>query len=334
MALTLSATPILTRNGTFNNLPPEVLLDIIPYIPYSPSNISSLSLTCWGLNTLVIAHEQVLVTAIRKLHFRPRTISLFPGLPKSYKGLRTLHYRLETLEDSHRHWLQIKNHSLELHWLKGRWEQVHKAGLLLLYRVQDTEGYEEKLMLLKQLSGTSLACLLFKLISSIHILRVRGPEPINAGYASGDIMVRSDIELAFEELLLQHGPRFFVVMLEAGKTSGKKEWAVRYASFFSCCSHCPFAYGANLESTHRTLQTEIAGMKSRQLPSPNGMLKPPTLISSLRRALAAKARCEVHQTVAKMWEILSSTGFDDVDEEKMVSIVSGEELERGMKRIF
>jgi hypothetical protein len=35
-----------------------------------------------------------------------------------------------------------------------------------------------------------------------------------------------------------------------------------------------------------------------------------------------------------MWEILSSTSFDEMDEEKLVKIVQGVELKGGMKRIF
>ena len=89
-----------------------------------------------------------------------------------------------------------------------------------------------------------------------------------------------------------------------------------------------------MDATFSTLETEVAGMESRQLPLTSGEPKPSTLISSLRRALAARAECEVSQTVSKMWEILSSTGFDDVDDWKMGTLVRGEQLERGMRRIF
>ena len=75
-------------------------------------------------------------------------------------------------------------------------------------------------------------------------------------------------------------------------------------------------------------------MEERQLPTPDGEPKPPTLISSFRRALAVRVGCEISQTVTKMWTILSSTGFDDVDEEMVVRIVHGKEVEKGMRRIF
>ena len=75
-------------------------------------------------------------------------------------------------------------------------------------------------------------------------------------------------------------------------------------------------------------------MEDRQQSHPNGVHKPPTLISSLRRAFATQVGCEVSQTVSKMWEVLSCTGFDDLDEEIMLKIIGGGQVGRGMKRIF
>lgn len=77
------------------------------------------------------------------------------------------------------------------------------------------------------------------------------------------------------------------------------------------------------------LRAEIAGMEDRQ-----SDLYPPTLISCLRRALARQSGCEIRQTVTRMWEILSSTGFDEVDEAVMAKVVKGEILDMGMRRIF
>ena len=73
-------------------------------------------------------------------------------------------------------------------------------------------------------------------------------------------------------------------------------------------------------------------MQSRQSPA-----HPPTLISVLRRALAEKTGVDVRFAVSKMWEVLASTGFDDLEGGRMVNVVRGEELsgeERGMRRIF
>lgn len=85
---------------------------------------------------------------------------------------------------------------------------------------------------------------------------------------------------------------------------------------------------------HSALTKEVAGMIERQSPTPEGNPKPPTLTSCLRRAFAAKLGGHISENVGKMWAILSSTGFDEVDDEKLVKIVRGEEIEGGMKRIF
>lgn len=74
-------------------------------------------------------------------------------------------------------------------------------------------------------------------------------------------------------------------------------------------------------------------MYERQMPYPTGEPKPPTLISSLRRALAARLECDISQTVTKMWEILASTSFDEVDHLKLTQIVGGVAILGGMKRM-
>ena len=214
---------------TFSNLPPEILLEIIPHVPYFHQNLLNLRLASSGTNDLIIHHEQSLVSAIKRTQFTHATLSLFPGLAHSYSGLRFLHQSLSTLDKTHTHWLQIVNDTPSLHWLEGRWENIHKAGLLILYRLQNAGGaYESKLKLISSLPATALACSLFTLVSSIHILRVVGPEPMNASYARDDAMVRWDIELAFEELLLLHGPDFFTALLEPDRAPHKTGGAVRY----------------------------------------------------------------------------------------------------------
>lgn len=226
--IALQSSAPLSFNSSFNGLPAEILLEIVPHIPYTPHNIFCLCLTCTKLNGLIKGHEHGLVAEITNHQFCARTLSLFPGIvPTRFEHLSILFRRIETLNEIHSQWLQIVNHGIELQWLKGRWESIHKAGLLLLYRIFDTDGHQAKIDLLYSLPATSLACLMFKLISSIKILRVYGPEPINASYARNDNEIRSDVELAFEELLLQHGPELFVVMLKAAKPERSK-WAVRY----------------------------------------------------------------------------------------------------------
>ena len=73
-------------------------------------------------------------------------------------------------------------------------------------------------------------------------------------------------------------------------------------------------------------------MDERQMPYPDGSIKPRTLISTLRRALAAKAECPIPHTVNKMWDTLASTSFDKLDDEKLCDIVNGVAIPDGSKR--
>ncbi|EMC94050.1 hypothetical protein BAUCODRAFT_219548 [Baudoinia panamericana UAMH 10762] len=310
-----------------DSLPAEIWLEIIPHVEYTPSALANLRLTCKRLHKIIERHETGLVADIKRAQLPQTSTCLFPGLRiDSYRALSVAHTRLATLDEIHKHWLKVTCHSCELEWLKGRWERIHRAGLLLLYHLQDLEParthhadgmcdhnmfkdgtYCAKISLLQRLPATSLACLLFKLIASIKILRVYGPEPVHGRYAAEDSGLRSDIELAFEELLLQEGPTMFVALLTDGHQKG--DWALRL------------------------LNAEVANMFHRQSPLPSGLPKPSTLISALRQALAIQAGCAVNEVVSKMWEILSSTAFDDVHDAKLVSIVEGKELEKGMKRM-
>nr|POF07142.1 hypothetical protein CFP56_31766 [Quercus suber] len=355
-----------------NTLPTEVLLEIIPHVPFTRHSLACLRLTCRRLNHVVHTHEQTLIKAVKQRQFTTTDLVLFPGLsepadcclstitissspsspieagpgsaddekptvasrsinmalphahllgPRNFKELATYVERLDNLEQVHGQWLKIVNHGLELHWLKGRWETIHKAGLLLLYRVQDAtrdtstsapsaadsmESYIAKTELLHSLPAPSLACLLFKLLSSIKILHVYGPAPINSAWNRDTPALRSDVELACEELLLRHGPPFFTALLRAGDPANasatekwKSEWAVA------------------------ALHRETKQVLPRQLPYASGEPKPPTLICSLRRALAWKIGCAPPATGTKMWEILSSGAFDEIGDEGLVGLVVG-----------
>lgn len=221
-------TPASVTKANANSLPAEIWLEIIPHIPYTPTALFNLRLTCTQLNSLVTFHEHSLVGDIKTQQIAKTGIQLFPGLMlTTYTGLSILHRRRATLDELHSQWIVIATQSAELHWLKGRWESVHKAGLLLLYRLQDAGTYGAKIELMDTLPATSLACLLFTLISSIKVLRVIGPEPIHGEWKKEDVMVRSDIELAFEEVLLQQGPEFFVAMLAMGSSGERRAWAVK-----------------------------------------------------------------------------------------------------------
>jgi hypothetical protein len=216
---------------SLQSLPPEILLEILPHIPYTPSALRSLHLTSTTLHRLLQTHERALVRAIHTLQLPPLSHALFPNLPTStFPGLATLLQRLATLDRLHTQWLRITSHGPDLAWLQGRWEAVHKIGLLLLYRLHDAGDYARKAALLRDLPAPSLACLMFKLVASVKILRVYGPCPVHAAFAGGDVELRGDVELALEEMLLGYGPEFFVALLKAGEACSKcrreGQWAV------------------------------------------------------------------------------------------------------------
>lgn len=133
---------------------------------------------------------------------------------------------------------------LEVEWLQGRrWEGIYQMGGLLLYRLGDHQQQrqqeqqqqhqheqEEKekeknssSSLINHLPATSLASIYFHIIASIKILRIYGPEPIHQRFCAGDVGVRSDVELALEEMLLTYGPEFFLALLEIGREEKKKK---------------------------------------------------------------------------------------------------------------
>ena len=140
-------------------------------------------------------------------------------------------------------------------------------------------------------------------------------------------------------MLLQHGPDFFIAMLRAGADrkatcQTSSQWAIEYVTERSKHASSLYTRQTILTKHLSALEAEVAGMIDRQMPDPNGFPKPPTLTSCMRRAFAARLGCHISQNVGKMWEVLSGTAFDEVDDGKMCQIVRGEEIEKGLKRIF
>jgi hypothetical protein len=225
------------QKAALMTLPSELMLQIIPHIPHDPKDLQALKSTNRYFYSLLTTHETTLVPAIRKTSYQ-NTPLLFPSLLlESYDQLASLHVRLATLAHLHANWLHLTSHGPELNWLRDRWESIHKAGTLLLYRLRDCSdvfagtnsdaAHSSKVDLLHLLPATSLACLIFKCYSAIKILRVHGPEPAHAAFAKDDVGARCEIELALEEMLLTHSAEFFVAMLQAGRESGGRgRWAV------------------------------------------------------------------------------------------------------------
>ncbi|OQN98526.1 hypothetical protein B0A48_15787 [Cryoendolithus antarcticus] len=294
------------RGIVLTSLPVEIILEITPHIPFSPSQFQTLRNISPIFESAIASHEKSLVNAIRGRQYTESTIASFPGFSQSYTGLSTLHSRLYTISGLSDLWPRLTTGNADLAWLRDRWLTIYKLGTLLLYRLQDCSTHDARTDLLNALPATSLATLYFTLYSSVKVLRHHGPEPINGSYSKDDTEARADIELAFEEMLLQHGPEFFLSLLHAGERQGSEEpgWAVS------------------------ALDREVTTIEWRQLHSHT-----PTLISTLRSSFAAKMECRICENTSKMWEVLSGTMFDNVSDEVTVMVVNGEVLKGGMRRM-
>ncbi|TKA63750.1 hypothetical protein B0A55_09965, partial [Friedmanniomyces simplex] len=144
-----------------------------------------------------------------------------------------------------------------------------------------------------------------------------------------DVGVRSEVELACEEVLLESGVGVFVGLLGGGGEDGDGGRRVD--------SDADDEDG-NGDWAVSLLRAEIARTTDRESLASSDQAKaraPPSLILSLRSALAAQAQCGTHQVVTKMWGILSGTGFEGLrkDGEIMGKVVRGEQVGMGMRRM-
>ncbi|KAM3416196.1 hypothetical protein BST61_g7802 [Cercospora zeina] len=358
-------------HASFATLPPELLLAIIPQITYSPDSILSLLLTSRALHSLIKSHEYSLTRSIASRQIpvhQPE--NYFPSLDQltTFANLSTYHTRIETLSNL------VENYPASLSsaasnnksqqcpscsstttsfLLQPRWSTLHKTGLLLLYRLQDTRSYCHKVALLNGLPAISLACILFALLAQNRILRASGTlETLpriegkrwwesssgGGGGGGGDVegneeanarrkraVEMRETEMVCEELALAEGVGFYGDLWDGeeeddggdGDGNGKERkesWA------------------------RRALQSELFSLPSLQTAFYPccGAPRPPTLTSCLRRAFAAKCYCQFSEVERKVWEVLSNTVLDDVDEDLMGRIVRGEDAvgKGGTRRVF
>ena len=106
-------------------------------------------------------------------------------------------------------------------------------------------------------------------------------------------MLRIEVELCCQELILQHGPRFLDSLL----------------------CHCPHAI--------KRLESEVRNIEARQLPS-DGKPSQKTLIAECRCRLAEILGTNIEDNRRDMWSVLERIGvLDDAD---VVKVIKGEEL--------
>lgn len=72
-------------------------------------------------------------------------------------------------------------------------------------------------------------------------------------------------------------------------------------------------------------------MMERQMPDEKGCPRPATLIATLRCAFAKAAGCEIHASIAFMWDVLEEECADLLSDDKGVDVlerlVNGEALD-------
>jgi hypothetical protein len=107
-------------------------------------------------------------------------------------------------------------------------------------------------------------------------------------------MLRFEVELCCQELILQHGPGFLDALL----------------------CHCPHAI--------KLLEAEVRNIEARQLPSSDGEPRQKTLIAECRCHLANTLGTDVEDNRKDMWSVLERIGA--LDEADVVRVIKGEEL--------
>lgn len=107
-------------------------------------------------------------------------------------------------------------------------------------------------------------------------------------------MLRFEVELCTQELILHHGPGYLDALL----------------------CHCPHAT--------LLLEAEVMNMETRQLPSGDGTVARRTLIAECRCRLAETLGSNVEDNRKDMWSVLERIGSPN--EEDTVKVIRGEEF--------
>ncbi|KAI4823156.1 hypothetical protein E4T44_06909 [Aureobasidium sp. EXF-8845] len=268
MDMARSVAPLL------HSLPPELLLDSISRLDYTPGCLSALRL------------------------FPRNILANHPGLDGkniSFKTLDELYVRLSTLFRLERNCHSIRRRAgKEAAWMRPEWMSLQQAGLHLLYYLYDAGNHEDQSNIIRSLPPTSLAILLLTLHLSIHQLRADGPDLLIPTSPLLHGMLRFEVELCCQELILQRGPGFLDALL----------------------CHCPHAI--------KLLEAEIRNMEARQLPSEGTPIQK-TLIAECRCRLANTLGTNVEDNRRDMWSVLERIG-GILDEADIVKVIKGEEL--------
>ncbi|KAG9681453.1 hypothetical protein KCU95_g14895, partial [Aureobasidium melanogenum] len=282
------------------SLPPELILGIFARIEYTPAYHNQLRLVCRDFNGLLQQYEHSLAAETVYLHFPLGILAKYPGLCKTgtsigLKTLDELYMRLCTLFRLERNCHNIrKREGKEAAWMRPEWINLQQAGMHLLYRLHDAGNHENKSQVIRSLPPTSLAILLLTLYLCIQQLRADGPSLLIPTSPLLHGMLRFEVELCCQELILQNGPSFLDALL----------------------CYCPNAIAL--------LETEVRNIEARQLPLEDGKAREKTLIAECRCRLADTLGTNVEDNRKDMWNVLERIGI--LDETDIVKVIRGEEL--------
>ncbi|KEQ71909.1 hypothetical protein M436DRAFT_73658 [Aureobasidium namibiae CBS 147.97] len=281
------------------HLPLELILDSLSRIDYAPGCLHALRPVCRDFDKLLRQFEHSLAVQVIRLQFPPGILAKHPGLYDSdtrigFKTLDELYIRLHTLFRIERNCHSIRRREgKEAAWMRPEWIDLQQIGMHLIYRLYDAGDREDKALIIRSLPPTSLAILLLTLHLCIHQLRADGPNLLVPTSPLLHGMLRFEVELCCQELILQHGPSFLDALL----------------------CHCPHAI--------KLLETEVRNIEARQLPS-DGKPSQKTLIAECRCALASTLGTDTEDNRTDMWIVLERIGtLDEVD---VVRVIKGEEL--------
>ncbi|KAH0371058.1 hypothetical protein KCU65_g2114, partial [Aureobasidium melanogenum] len=291
---------LVQPQSLFLSLPPELILGILARIEYTPAYHNQLRLVCRDFNGLLQQYEHSLAAETVHLHFPQGILARYPGLRKTgtsigLKTLDELYMRLCTLFRLERNCHNIRRREgKEAAWMRPEWINLQQAGMHLLYRLHDAGNHEDKTQVIRSLPPTSLAILLLTLYLCIQQLRADGPSLLIPTSPLLHGMLRFEVELCCQELILQHGPSFLDSLL----------------------CHCQNAVAL--------LETEARNIETRQLPLDDGKAREKTLIAECRCRLADTLGTNVEDNRRDMWDVLERIGM--LDEADIVKVIRGEEL--------
>ena len=138
------AATTMASHTHLNNLPTEVLIDIISNVVYHPSTCSDLRDVCPRFRAVVDNYEHSIVRAILDDQYTWARRQ-YPGLFSSkayvqpgWRSLETLFSRVAILSNIKSRCIVIRQSRTEVSaWSTGRALTFHHTGMLLLYRISD-----------------------------------------------------------------------------------------------------------------------------------------------------------------------------------------------------